>query len=267
MVFVSPSKPHLPHVVITGASSGLGAALARQFARMGYALSLFGRDVTRLSAIAEACRETAGRVATFSHDVTDAAAMSGALSAIDSTTPIDILIANAGLGGNEVLAPPSGEPPDLARRIADVNLLGVINTVAPLTASLTARGRAHIVIIGSMAGVQGLAESPVYSASKAAVRTYGEGLRRLLAPRGVRVTVVVPGFITTPMSQSLRMRRPFEWTAERAATRIIRGIGRNEAEITFPWQLRAAGKVIGWLPRRLRDRALALGWVWTGRRA
>jgi short-subunit dehydrogenase len=254
------------HVVITGASSGLGAALAGQFAGTGCALSLFGRDVGRLSAVADACRPTAGTVETFNLDVTDTAAMAAALREIDARLPIDILIANAGLGGSEVLAPPTGEPPELARRIAEVNLIGVLNTVAPLTAAMTSRGRGHVVIIGSMAGGQGLAESPVYSASKAAVRVYGEGLRRLLAPRGVRVTVVVPGFITTPMSQSLPMRRPFEWTVERAAARIIGGIERNEAEIIFPWQLRSTGRVIGWLPRRLRDRAMILGRYWTGRR-
>ena len=254
------------HVVITGASSGLGAALARQFAPMGYALSLFGRDVTRLAAIADACRTTAGPVEIFSHDVTDTAAMSTALSALDSRLPVDIVIANAGLGGGEALAPPAGEPLDLARRIADVNLFGVINTVACLTGSLTARGKGHIVIIGSMAGLHGLAESPVYSASKAAVRIYGEGLRRLLAPKGVRVTVVVPGFVATPMSQSLPFRGPFEWTADRAAARIVGGIERNEAEIVFPWQLHLLGRAIGWLPLRLRDRALSLGRIWTGHR-
>lgn len=255
------------HVVITGASSGLGAALARQFARMGYALSLFGRDVARLSQIAEACRPTAGPVEIFSHDVTDAAAMSAALSTLDSRRPVDILIANAGIGGIHALAPPAGEPLDLARRIADVNLFGVINTVASLTGCMTRRGKGQIVIIGSMAGLQGHAESPVYSASKAAVHVYGEGLRRLLAPKGVRVTVVVPGFVSTPMSQSLPFRGPFEWTAERAAERIAAGIELNKAMIVFPWQLHLAGRAIGWLPRPLRDRALALGRIWTGNRA
>jgi short-subunit dehydrogenase len=234
---------------------------------MGYALSLFGRDVPRLSAIADACRTTAGTVEIFNHDVTDAEAMSAALSILDSRIPVDILIANAGLGGGEALAPPAGESLDLARRIADVNLFGVINSVASLNGSLTARGKGHIVIISSMAGLQGLAESPVYSASKAAVRIYGEGLRRLLAPKGVRVSVVVPGFVTTPMSQSLPFRRPFEWTAERAAARIVRGIERNEAEIVFPWQLHLLSRTIGWLPLRLRDRAMALGRLWTGHRA
>jgi short-subunit dehydrogenase len=190
--------------------------------------------------------------------------MSAALSTLDSRSPVDILIANAGIGGIQALAPPAGEPLELARRIADVNLFGVINTVASLTGSLTRRGRGHIVIIGSMGGLQGLAESPVYSASKAAVQVYGEGLRRLLAPKGVRVTVVLPGFISTPMSQSLPFRGPFEWTAERAAARIAAGIERNKAVIVFPWQLRLAGRVIGWLPRPLRDRALALGRIWTG---
>lgn len=255
------------HVVITGASSGLGAALARQFARMGCALSLFGRDIPRLSAVADACRSTASLVEIFNHDVTNAAEMSAAMARLDSRLPVDILIANAGLGGGDALAPAAGESLDLARRIADVNFFGVINTVASLTGPLTTRGQGHVVIISSIAGLQGLAESPVYSASKAAVRVYGEALRRLLAPKGVRVSVVVPGFITTPMSQSLPFHRPFEWTAERAAARIVRGIERNEAEIVFPWQLHLLSRAIGWLPRRLRDRAMTLGQLWTGHRA
>lgn len=256
-----------PHVVITGASSGLGAALARHFAGMGCALSLFGRDGVRLTGVAEGCRKAAGNVETFERDVRDAPAMSAALAEIDARTPVDILVANAGVGGGSAMASATGEPLETARRIADVNFLGVINTVVPLIGGLSARGKGHIVIISSMAGLQGLAESPVYSASKAAVRIYGEGLRRLLAPKGVRVSVVVPGFVTTPMAQSLPFERPFEWTAERAAARIVRGIQRNEAEIVFPWQLHLLSRAIGALPRNLGDRALALGRAWTGQRA
>ena len=159
-----------------------------------------------------------------------------------------------------------GIGPHYARKIVEVNFLGVVNTVVPLLANLCARRRGHIVIVGSMAGLQGLAESPAYSASKAAVRIYGEGLRRLLAPQGVRVTVVVAGFIATPMSASLPFPRPFEWTAERAASRIVRGIGRNEAEIAFPWQLRLAGSTAMLMPLGLRDRLLAFGRAWTGHR-
>ena len=250
------------HIVITGASGGLGAALAHRFAADHCALSLFGRDMARLSSVAEACRPTAEAVDIFGCDVTDGATMATTLADVDARRPVDILIANAGVGGS---APPSGEPLDLARRIADVNVLGVINTVAPLTSRLCARARGHIVIVSSMAGLQGLAESPVYSASKAAIRVYGEGLRRLLAPKNVRVSVVLPGFIATPMSGSLPFRGPFEWSAERAAARIVRGIERNEAEIVFPWQLSIANSAVGLMPLRLRDKMLGLSRIWTGR--
>ena len=223
--------------------------------------------MARLSSVAEACRLAAEAVDIFGCDVTDEAKMAMTLADIDARRPVDILIANAGIGGSGVIAPASGEPLDLARRIADVNVLGVINTVAPLTSRLCARAQGHIVIVSSMAGLQGLAESPVYSASKAAIRVYGEGLRRLLAPKNVRVSVVLPGFIATPMSRSLPFRGPFEWSAERAAARIVRGIERNEAEIAFPWQLSIANSAAGLMPLRLRDRVLGLSRIWTGRRA
>lgn len=202
---------------------------------MGCALSLFGRDMVRIAAVAETCPPEA-TVEIFGRDVTDASAMSTTLSELDS------------------------------RRAVDVNLLGVINMVVPLTERLCARGHGHIVIVGSMAGMQGLAESPVYSATKAAIRIYREGLRRLLAPKNVRVTVVVPGFIATPMSRSLPFPRPFEWSAERAATRIARGIESNEAEVVFPWQLRIIGGAIRLMPLRLRDSVLDFSRSWTGYR-
>ena len=117
--------------------------------------------MARLSSVAEACRLAAEAVDIFGCDVTDEAKMAMTLADIDARRPVDILIANAGIGGSGVIAPASGEPLDLARRIADVNVLGVINTVAPLTSRLCARAQGHIVIVSSMAGLQGLAESPV----------------------------------------------------------------------------------------------------------
>jgi short-subunit dehydrogenase len=118
---------------------------------------------------------------------------------------------------------------------------------------MTARGAGHIAIIGSLAGYLGLPHAPAYSASKAAVRVYGEGLRRLLKPAGVRVTVVCPGFIETPMSASLPMPLPYVWPVEKAARRIVRAIARRKAEAAFPWQLVFAIRLTRLLPRPVAD--------------
>jgi len=237
------------HILITGASSGLGATLAQYYADLGvHRLTLMGRDAGRLDAVMERCRASGVLVTTIACDVTERASMREALVQADQDVPVDILIANAGIGGAEVLAPPSGEPTELAHKIVDINFGGMINTVTPMADRFVARQSGHIVMIGSLAGFHGLPEAPVYSASKAAVRIYGEGLRRLLSPSKVYVTVVSPGFIVTPMSTSLPFLPVFAWSAERAARRIARGIERREAEVVFPWQLRALNNVLKLLP-------------------
>lgn len=224
------------HVLITGASGGLGAALAQHYARPGALLTLLGRDAGRLATVAQSCRARGADVATHILDVLDARALEDVLLTADQTRDIDLLVANAGIGGAGALAPPTGETGPQARQIVEVNTLGVINTLTPLLPAMVARGRGQVVIIGSLAGLEGLAESPAYSASKAAVRAYGHGLRRLLAPKGVRVTVVSAGFIATPMAASLPFAPPFVVSAEAAARRIAHAAARGRREIVFPWQ-------------------------------
>lgn len=245
------------HHVITGASSGLGAALARTCAGPSSVLTMFGRDDARLDAVADDCVRLGASVARVRCDITDARAMSEALIEADCRCPVDVVIANAAIGGADVLSSTAEEPCDLARRIIAINVLGTINTIAPLQSRFVERRRGRLVLIGSMAAFQGLADAPAYAASKAAVRTYGHGLRRRLAPHGVRVTVVSPGFITTPMSNSLPFEHPFPWSAERSARHILRGIDRGAAEITFPWQMRLGLAIGGLLPLALVDAVLA----------
>ena len=246
------------HIVITGGSGGIGAALARRYLGRGDFVTLIARDPIKLEqAQADCLRETGRSPAILTGDVTHAADLDSLLRAADHERPVDILIANAGIGGIDVLAPSEGETADLARRILDVNTLGVINTVSPLLGTMAARGRGHIVLVGSIASSVALAQSPVYCASKAAVHSYGHGLRRLLVDRGVRVSVVSPGFVDTPMSRSLPYIRPFLVSADRAAEIIVRGIERNRADIIFPWPLRLATALGAVLPVRLMDRVLA----------
>jgi short-subunit dehydrogenase len=247
------------HILITGASSGLGRALALHYAAPGRTLSLLGRDAGRLAAVAAACRERGAAVDTASIDVTDREAMAQWISARDASRPIDMLIANAGMGGAAVVAGPCGEGIAKALEIVSVNSVGVVNAVGAVLPRMGARRCGQLVLVGSLAALIGLPQSPAYSASKAAVKVYGDALRRLLRPRGITVTNVLPGFIDTPMSRSLAMRRPWCWDADRAARRIARDVERGAAQCVFPWQLRLAVGLQNFVPIGVVDLVLALG--------
>ncbi|MBU1213237.1 MAG: SDR family NAD(P)-dependent oxidoreductase [Alphaproteobacteria bacterium] len=226
------------HIVITGGSSGIGAALARQLAPFHCHLTLIGRDAGRLNGVRAECVAAGSSCVAYSVDVTDSRAIASCLAEAQASAPVDMVIANAGIGGKAVLAPATGETAEHARQIFEANTMGVINSVTPLLAGFRERGRGQIVIVSSIMAYHGLPDAPVYSASKAAVRIYGQGLRRLLAPAGVKVLVVCPGFIETPMNVDLPMKMPFSLTAEAAAARILTAVSNGKSEIAFPWQWR-----------------------------
>ncbi|WP_439575611.1 SDR family NAD(P)-dependent oxidoreductase [Phreatobacter sp.] len=243
------------HIVITGASRGIGRELALLYAAPNSHLTLIARSAGLLQDVAGLCRSRGATVDVRIADITDAGAIADALEMAAGVAGFDLLIANAGIGGADAMAGPAGEHPDAARAIASVNFLGVVNTIAPAIACMTRQGRGRIVIVGSVAGLVPLPSSPAYSAAKAGIRAYGIALDRLLRTSGVRVTVVSPGFVETDMSASLSMSLPFLVPAAEAARIIASGVERGSREIVFPWQVRAAA----WFMRLLPDRVLV--WI------
>jgi short-subunit dehydrogenase len=230
-------------ILITGASSGIGAALARRYARQGVHLALGGRHQGRLSVVAAACRQGGAEVSEHCVDVTERAAMAAWIEGVDHRAPLDLVIANAGITGRDL--PPG---PARTRTIFAVNLDGVLNTVEPAEAAMLGRGRGHLALMSSIVSFWGSRDEPAYGASKAAVRRLGEGLRRCLAGRGIIVSVICPGFVRTPINAGVRPRLPLTMSAEQAATIIERDLARGKARIAFPIASYIAVRLLAGLP-------------------
>lgn len=245
-------RPQPGHVLITGGSSGIGAALARAYASQGRILTLLGRDPARLDKIAEACRRAEATVRTASVEVTDPAAMGDAIAAAEHAQPLDLVIANAGISGGD-----GSDPADRARQILRVNVEGVVNTVEPALPAMIARGRGQLALMSSLAGFRGMPSAPAYCASKAAVRLYGEALRARLRARGVRVSIVCPGFIETPLTARNPFPMPLIMPANKAAARIKTGLDAGRPSIAFPRRFRLVLGLLGLLPVGLTDPWLA----------
>jgi short-subunit dehydrogenase len=234
-------------VVITGASSGIGEALAHRYAREAVRLGLLGRNRVRLGEVAARCRRDAIEVQTASIDVRNWQELSEWLAAFDDDAPVDLLIANAGVMAGTA-ASGAIETPDDSRIVLETNVLGVVNAIHPLLPRMISRGRGQIGIVGSIAGLVPLPDSPSYCASKSAIMSYGLALRGLVRPRGIGVSVICAGYVTTSMSQQESGWKPFEMPAARAAELIYRGLSRNQAVIAFPLLLAALARIGGALP-------------------
>jgi short-subunit dehydrogenase len=243
----------IPKVFITGASSGIGAALATHYAREGAVLGLCARRLEPTQALLESLR-AAG--ACYSVDVTDAASLQNA--AADFTrrfgTP-DIVIANAGIGAGTL----TENIEDLAvfRAIMDTNVLGMVTSFQPFVEAMRARANGTLVGIASVAGFRGLPGGGAYSASKSAAITYLESLRVELHGSGVSVVTICPGYIRTPMTAKNRYRMPFLMDADEAARRMARVIAARRRFAVIPWQMALVGIVLRRLPRWLYDRLAA----------
>ena len=220
-------------IVITGASSGIGATLARRLSGPGRALGLIGRNQQRLEAVAAECVAIGAHCRGASIDVRDTARFQDFIDAFDRDHPIDLLIANAGiLDGRH--ADQVTETGEAAPRVLEINLLAAVESVHAVLPAMRRRGRGGIIIVSSLAGFVPLADAPAYSASKAALVSYALALRDALEDEGVRVMAACPGFVATPMAVSHIGPRASEISADDAATRILEGYQRNKSLVGFP---------------------------------
>ena len=233
-------------IVITGASSGIGEALALDYAAPGVALALTGRDAGRLDAVAAACRARGATVEAGRIDVVDREALAEWLTKFDDAHQVDLLIANAGISIDKDNS--SLDDFSIVRKTLDVNVGGVLNTVEPLVARMTARRRGQIAVVSSLAGFVGLPYSASYNASKAWVRVWGESIRYVLKKSGVGVSVICPGFVVSRMTAQAPFKMPFLMTSARASRIIRSGLARNRPRIAFPMPTKAAVWFGGLLP-------------------
>jgi len=237
-------------VLITGASSGIGAALARSYARDSVALLLWGRDQARLDEVAGQCRALGATATTQIFDLRDAAGFAARLAAADAATPIDLAIFNAGLGGTAADDVPA-EVPQTVQAIAEVNFVAPLVGANVIADTMARRGAGHIVLVGSIVESYPLPMAPTYAATKAGLRLFAESLGMRLAKHGVTVTLISPGFIDTPMSRQVIEPKPFMITADAAAAVIARGIAARKRVIVVPWQFAVMRALTDLLPRAL----------------
>ncbi|MFD1702455.1 SDR family NAD(P)-dependent oxidoreductase [Methylopila henanensis] len=247
--------PAFTNVVVTGGGRGIGAALARAYAAPGVTMLLVGRDAGRLEATAADVRARGATVETAAADVSDAPALERILLAFDARHPVDLVIANAGVSGG--LGPNrEAETFASAQRQLRINLEGAVATVTPLLEPMRARKRGRIVLMSSLAALQAVGDTAAYSASKAGILMWGRALADFLAPDGVGVSVVCPGFVTSDMSARYLGPKPFEMSADEAAALIARRVAKGRELIAFPWPMVALIRLSNLLPRRVARYAL-----------
>lgn len=221
------------HILITGASGAIGSALALAYANPGNTLYLQGRQGEALHALAAACVRKGAEAVCQIVELRDFSRLQAWLNTLP---PLDLAVINAGMN-THVQGESELEPWTEVEALLDVNLKAAMLIVHAILPAMRLRKRGQIALISSLAAYFGLPVTPTYSASKAALKVYGEALRGRLAKAGIRINVIMPGYVTSPMCEAMPGPKPFEWSAERAARVIQKGLARDQARITFPFLL------------------------------
>lgn len=237
-------------VVVTGASSGLGLALARHYLERGATIAAFARRGDLLQTLSA---QFPGKVYCYTLDVRDSAAVKLAASDFIAHSGVpDVVIANAGVSTGTLTE--YAEDIDSFQEVMDINVLGIVKTFQPFIAAMRASQRGTLVGIASVAGFRGLPGASAYSASKAAAISYLESLRVELRSSGVKVVTICPGYIKTPMTIVNPYPMPFILEADEAARRIALAIKRQAAFAVIPWQMDLVGRLLKCLPNWIYDR-------------
>lgn len=241
-------------VFLTGASSGIGEALAVAMAQRGAKLGLLARREELLKNLAGKCESAGGAALYYAVDVTDAKAVAGAAESLrNEFGAIDVLIANAGIGGNN--AETRDLKPEAVAKVININLLGAVNAVSAVLPQMLEKRSGQLVAVSSLAGFRGLPKSAAYSASKAGMTAFFESVRLDVQHKGVAVTIIQPGFIKTPLTAGRENKMPFLMELEDAVPLFLRAIEGKKKFAAFPWQLATivrAGKIFpAWLYDRI----------------
>lgn len=243
-------------ILITGASSGIGQALALAFAGPESMLVLWGRNQERLDHTAAACRKLGSNTQTAAFDLSDTDQLLDNLEQADAGLSIDLAIFNAGIGGS-ISPERTAQESRAAYQMASVNFTAPVIAANVLAEHMAERSRGQIVFLGSIASSYPLPMAPLYSGSKAGLARFAEAFRLRVSRHGIAVTLVEPGFIDTPMSRQLKEPRPFLISAEKAAKIIKRGILRGQRHIIVPWQFAVIRILTAIIPRVIIRAVLA----------
>jgi short-subunit dehydrogenase len=232
--------------IVTGASSGIGRELAKVLARQGAIVGLIGRRGGHLADLAAEIKQEGGAAAFVAADVGDRAAIVAAIRQLaDQLGPVDLLVANAGVGAPTLLDPVNT---DAVETMIRVNVLGVVYSIEAVLPEMLRRQRGHLAAVSSLAAYKGLPGESAYCASKAAVNAYMEGLRIQLRAHNITVTTICPGFVRTPMTDVMNAKMPWLMEADDAARRIARALARRKKVFNFPWQMNLLMTLTRWLP-------------------